>query len=277
MLSLEVASPNYFAVVGTPVLRGRAFSEADRKGSTPVVIVSRSVAEHFWPNANPIGKQLGREDAATVVGVVPETRYRDARTPRPTIYYPLAQSPFPLTPAVFLVRVADDAAAVVPAIRRRVSEVDPALRVVAASPMVDRFATSRAAPTRDAWVLTVFGVAAIALAAIGMFAMMSALVRQREVEIGTRMALGATSSTVLRALLERGLALCVIGLIAGLLGGIAGGRLLSSVLFEVTPVSPVALIAVVAFTTVVMLIVTSLPARAAARIDPVIALRSAGS
>ena len=274
MLSLEVASPNYFAVVGTPVLRGRAFAETDSKGSTPVVIVSKSVAEHFWPNEDPIGKQLGRKDPATVVGVVPETRYRDVRTPRPTIYYPIAQSPFPLTPGVFLVRVADDPAGVLPAVRRRVAEVDPALRVVAASPMVDRFATSRAAPTRDAWVLAVFGVAAIMLAAIGLFAMMSALVRQREVEIGIRMALGATSRTVLRSLLERGLALSGVGVIAGVLGGIAGGRLLSSVLFEVSPVSPVALIGVVAFTTVVMVVVTSLPARAAARIDPAIALKA---
>jgi putative ABC transport system permease protein len=277
MLNMEVAAPNYFALLGMPVLRGRPFSDEDRESTTPVIVVSSGVAHHFWPGSDPIGKRLampGRE--FTVVGVVPDTRYRELTTARPTVYFPLRQSPFStvVEPSTLLIRTANTPADLVPALRRAVSDAHQGVSVVRAASLEALVDVPRAQPRLNAIVLGLFAVSAVSLAAIGLFAIIAAMVRQRTREIGIRMALGATAADVRRMVMVRGLALALSGAAIGIVGALATSRLLSTLLFEIEPTDAMTLLFVVALMLGVAALACFIPARSTLRIDPVIALRS---
>jgi putative ABC transport system permease protein len=277
IVNLEIAAPNYFAMLGVPVLRGRAFSDEDREGSTPVAIVSSSVARHFWAGDDPIGKRLagggGRE--VTVVGVVPDTRYRELQTARPSVYYPLRQSPFgSIVPTTLLIRTSDAPANLVPALRRAVAEASPGLALVSALSLETLLDAPRAQPRLNAVVLALFAAAALLLAAIGLFAIIATMVRQRTRELGIRMALGATASNVRSIVMVRGLSLAVVGGIVGIAGSLATSRLLSALLFEISPTDGATLVFVAALVLGVASLASFAPARSSMRIDPVIALQS---
>jgi putative ABC transport system permease protein len=275
VLNMEIAAPNYFSMLGIPVVRGRSFGDEDREGSPPVIIVGSTVAQHFWPGADPIGKRLAMPGRAlTVVGVVADTRYRDLLTPRPTVYFPQRQSPFPLVPATLLIRTAGSTTDVVPALRRAVGEAHPAVSVITASSAESLLDAPRAQPRLNAVVLALFAVTAVSLAAIGLFAIIATLVRQRTHEIGIRMALGATATDVRRMVMTRGLTLAVAGSAIGIVGALAMSRLLSALLFEVSPTDAVTLVAVAALMLLVAAIACFVPARTSMRIDPAIALRA---
>lgn len=273
MLNLEVTAPNYFAMLGIPVLRGRAFSDADREGAARVIIVSSSVARHFWPDSDPIGKQLGSPGRElTVVGEVADTRYRELRTARPTVYFPLRQSPF--LPTTLLIRTAGSPADIAPALRRAVSDAHPGVSVASATPLPTLLAAGRAQDRLNTVVLALFAVAALVLAAIGLFAIIATMVRQRTHELGIRMALGATAGDVRRIVMVRGLLLAVAGAVIGMGVALATGRVLSSLLFGIAPTDGVTLASVAALMLVVAGVASFVPARTSTRIDPMIALRS---
>jgi putative ABC transport system permease protein len=276
MLNMEVAAPNYFAMLGIPVLRGRSFSDDDREGAMPVVVVSSSVARHFWPGADPIGKRLGMPGREfTVVGVVPDTRYRELQTARPTVYFPLRQSPFSsIVPSTLLIRTANSPADVVPALRRAVADAHPGVAVASASPLATLLDAPRAQPRLNAIVLALFAAAAVSLAAIGLFAIIATMVRQRTHELGIRMALGATPGNVRMLVMVRGLSLALAGAAVGMGGALATSRLLSALLFEISPTDAVTLLSVAALILGVAAVASFVPARLSMRIDPVIALRS---
>jgi putative ABC transport system permease protein len=277
VLAMDVVDGRHFTTLGVRMLRGRAFSPADGPDQPKVVILSESAAEYYWPGQDPIGKRmLGAGDTATVVGIAPDSRYRNLREPRRAIYYPLAQSVFPFAPTNLLVRATGSPAALVPAVRRVLGEVAPGVILANGSTFESYLDAPLAQPRLNALLLAVFAAAATVLAAIGLFGVMATMVRQRTRELGVRMALGATAWDIRGLVVARGLIIALLGAAAGLAGALAANRLLAAMLFEVSPADAVSLVAVALFLLAVALIATLIPARSSTRIDPVVALRVDG-
>ena len=279
MLNMEVVGDRYFDALGTPVLRGRTFTAADRQGASPVVMLSESAARAYWPTGDPIGKRLvgfEKDQFLTVVGVVSDTRFRDLRDPRATIYFPLRQSTFPFVPLSLVIRTTGDPASVVPSVRRAVEEAAPGVLVSNAAPFETFLTQPLAQPRLNALLLGVFAGAAVALAAIGLFGVMMTMVRQRTRELGVRMALGATAADLHSLVMGRGLLIAASGAAAGLIGALATNRLLSAMLYEVSPTDALTLTLVAGLLLCVAAVATLIPARSSTRIDPVVALRADG-
>ncbi len=273
VVNLDVAAPNYFAMLGVPILRGRSLSDKDVNGSEPVVVISSSVARRFWPDSDPIGKQLSvSKQTFTVVGVVPDTRYRELQTPWPAVYFSPAQSPLP-APSTLLIRTRVPANAIVPEVRHTIADV-PGLVVLGASSIETPLDVARAQPALNAMVLALFAIAAISLAAVGLLAVIATMVRQRTHEFGIRMALGATSGRVRRMILLRGLSLAAAGVAIGIAIALAVSRLLSALVFEISPTDGATVIGVAVLMLGVGAVASSLPAWFGMRADPVMALRS---
>lgn len=278
VLNMEVVVPAYYRTLGISPVRGRVFTDDDREGSLPVVVISESAARHYWPGKDPLGKRLymGDTNALTVVGVVPDTRYRELRAARPSIYFPLRQSPFPYAPLNLAVRTSGPPAEMVPTLRRVIAETVPGVELASAAPFAMFLDGPLAQPRLNAFLLTVFSGAAVALAAIGLFGVMATMVRQRTRELGVRMALGATAADLRQMVLRRGLAIAIGGVIVGLAGAVVANRLLAALLYEVSPTDPITLTVVAFALLTIAAIATIVPARASTRIDPVLALRSEG-
>jgi len=280
MVNMEVATPDYFRTLGVPIIRGRGFTDADREGVPGAVIVSQSTARLYWPGADPIGKRLRMgeklEQVFTVVGVVPDTRYRDLRDARPSIYFPLRQSFFPFAPWTLAIRTTGSPADAVPAIRRVISETAPGVALVSAAPFGDLLEGPLAQPRLNALLLAVFAGAAVTLAAVGLFGAMATMVRQRTRELGVRMALGATARDLRGLVMRRALTIAAVGSVVGLLSALLVNRLLVAMLYEVAPTDWATLSAVTGFLIVVATLASVIPARSTTRIDAVIALRAEG-
>jgi predicted permease len=280
MLNMEVAAPDYFATLGVPVLQGRAFTDADRAGAPPVALLSQSAARHYWPGQNPIGKRLrfgsNLERTLTVVGIVPETRYRDLRDARPSIYFPLRQPFFPYAPWVLVIRTTGQPGDMVPTVRRVITETAAGVVLANAAPFDTFLDRPLAQPRLNALLLAVFAAAAVTLSAIGLFGVMATMVRQRTRELGVRMALGATAGDLRRMVMQRGLAIAAAGSAVGLLGALLANRLLASMLYQVSPTDGVTLLTVTALLLSVATLASLIPARSSTRIDAVIALRAEG-
>jgi putative ABC transport system permease protein len=277
-LNLEAVHAGYFSTFAVPLLRGRTFTSDDRSGTPEVAIVSEDLAERTWPGQDPIGKRLkfGRPDSKeawrTVVGVVRPTRYRELAEPRPTLYLPASQ--FVDEAGIFVLRSALPLARVAELARASVRAVEPSLQVTRVTPFAELAAAPLARPRFNAFLIGVFGVSALLLAAIGLYAVMAAHVRQRYAEIGVRMALGATTSDVRRLVLGEGLRLAVTGAAIGTFGAIAAGRALRGLLFGVQPLDPVALVGAAVLLALVAALACYLPARRAAKLDPLAVLRA---
>jgi putative ABC transport system permease protein len=280
VLNMELVGPEYFAALGIPLLRGRVFTDQDRAGGPPVVMLSKSAARYYWPGGDAIGKRLAMggelKQMLTVVGVVPDTRYRDLRDARPSIYFPLRQTFFPFAPTVLAIRTSNTPEDLVPAIRRAVAASASGVALGNVAPFDIFLDQPLAQPRLNALLLVVFAGAAVALAAIGLFGIMASMVRQRTRELGVRMALGASAGDVRRMVLRRGLTIAATGMAAGLLGAFAANRLLRAMLYEVSPTDGVTLALVAALLFAVAMVATFIPARSSTRIDPMIALRAEG-
>jgi predicted permease len=278
MLNMDVVAPDYFETLGIPVLRGRGFTDADRADAPAVVVVSQSAARHYWPSQDPIGKRLRMgadlERTVMVIGVVPDTRYRDLREARPSIYYPLGQSVFPFAPMALAIRTSGPPDEQVPAIRRVIRETEPGVALTSAASFETFLEGPLAQPRLNALLLAVFAGAAVVLAAVGLFGAMATMVRQRTRELGVRMALGANAGDLRRMVMGRGLTIAAIGSVLGLIGALAANRLLLGVLYDVTPTDLATLITVTGFLLVVAALASLIPALATTRIDPVVALRT---
>ncbi len=278
IVNIELVGADYFAAMGLPVLRGRGFTVDDRAGAPTVAVISRSVAAYYWPNDDPIGKRLAMggdwKHGATVVGVVPDTRYHALREAVPNVYFPLRQSFFAAAPTMLVVRTSGPPADVVPALRREISALVPGVGLASASPFDAYLNEPLAEPRLNAFLLTVFATAAVALCAIGLFGTMAAMVRQRTREIGVRMALGATAANLTAMMLRRGLTIAAAGIALGLAGAYATNHLLGTLLYGVSPTDGLTLAAVAAAMLGVGLLATVVPARATARVDAVVALRA---
>jgi putative ABC transport system permease protein len=278
MLNMEVVTPGYFTTLGIPVLRGRSFTDQDREDALPAIVVSQSAAQHYWPGNDPIGKHLmmgeNLERTLTVVGVVPDTRYRDLRDARPSIYFPLRQSFFPFAPTTLAIRAEGSPTAVVATIRRVISESEPGVALASAALFETLLKGPLAQPRLNALLLVVFAGAAVALAAVGLFSVMATIVRQRTQELGIRLALGAAPRDLRRMVMRRGFAIGVAGLVPGMLGALLANHLLVALLYEVSPTDGVTLAVTAGVLLTVAGLASAIPAQFSTRIDPLIALRA---
>jgi putative ABC transport system permease protein len=268
---------DYFRTFGSPILRGRAFTDADREDAPLVAIVSEMAARRLWPGENPIGKRihyLSQDSTAwrTVVGVVGDARIRALRTTAPLIYVPWRQMDF--WQFSFAMRTRGDISGVLPAMRQAVAAVDPQMKLWYVHPTDDLLDAPLAQPRMSALLMSVFAVAALLLAAIGLYGLMASIVRERTRELGIRMALGAEPEQLRRDVLLHALKVSGIGAVVGLVAAFGTSRMLSAILFEVSPADPVALAAACGVLLVVVLIAAYAPARRATQIDPAKALRA---
>jgi predicted permease len=276
-VTYELATPSYFSTFGIRLKRGRLFTENDRAGATPVVIVSDAIAQYYWPGADPIGKRLdrGKSDFLTVVGVVEDSHYRDIRNPRPSIYIPLRQSIFPsFVPMTIVVATAGPAVDALSSIKNAVNEVGAGVAVASAAPFENLVAGSLAQPRLNALLLALFAAAALILAAVGLFGVVATTVRQRTRELAVRSALGAAPRDLRRMVLGHALTLVATGATLGVMATLVTTRALRSLLFGVSPTDVATLAAVCALLLGVGLVAAFLPARRAQRIDPMLALRA---
>ncbi|HEX8363511.1 MAG TPA: ABC transporter permease [Longimicrobium sp.] len=278
LVNFEVVGPDYFRALEIPLRRGRAFGAQDREGAPPVAIISEAVARGSWPGQDPIGKRvkLGPSNAPgewhTVVGVVGETRYRELTDPQPSLYLPIRQFGGPV-PMSLAVRTSADPAAVVPQVRDALRRAHPRLMLAGGGTMRQLMAAPLARPRFGTTLLGTFGAITLLLAAVGIYGVMAATVRQRTHEIGIRLALGARAEEVRSLVLRQGMRLAVWGCALGLVGAFVGTRALRGMLFGISPADPLTFAAVAAIVLGAAVLACSLPARRATRVDPVDALR----
>ena len=281
------ASANFFSTLGIPVIRGRVFTPAEENfGPPPVVVVSREFVNKYFPNENPIGQRITlgvAHDTAqdgtsvrsrgTIIGVVGDVRQQGlAKEIRPAVY--LGWGTFPINDIAFLVRSDADVGTVSAAIREQVHSVDPAMPVYDVHTMTEVVSESVAQPKFYTTLLTAFGALALLLAALGVYGVISYSVTQRTRELGIRIALGASHERVVRLVLGQGLALTVTGVVLGLAGAFWLTRLLSALLFGVQPTDTFTFGVVAVILLGIASLASYLPARRAARVDPVIAMRA---
>lgn len=277
-IPFEVGGPDYFRAFQIPIVRGRGFLDTDRKGATPVVVVSEELARRLWPGQDAVGKQLRyvydtTGTLVTVVGVAHDTRFRALRDVAPVIYQPWRQQDYLSWWGLLAVRTSRDLGASLPSIRSAVHEYNPGLIVVRGETMDQLIAGPLAQPRLSTLLLSAFGVVALMLAAIGLYGVMSSAVRQQTREIGIRVALGATPGRVRRLVLSDAAAVLGAGTVIGLGAALLSTRLLSSQLFGISPTDPVSLVSACAVLLAVGLCAAYVPARWATKIDPARALR----
>ena len=230
-LNLESIHPGYFRTFEIPVVRGRAFASSDREGMLSVAILSDEVAARTWPGQDPIGKRIkmggadNREPWLTIVGVAASTRYRELARPRPTVYLPAAQ--FLMTAQTLVLRTQAPLDLIAPLVREQIRGVDPDVRVARTAAFTELLAEPLARPRFNAFVLGVFGLAALLLTTVGLYAVIAAHVRQREREIAVRVALGATVAHVRRLVLGEALGLAAVGAAIGLAASVGASRSLA--------------------------------------------------
>lgn len=277
VLNIDLVGPGYLKTFGIPLLRGRWFTAADAAGAPPVVAVSQSAARQYWPHEDPVGKRLTFQAGGpwlTVVGVIPDIRYRDLRDARPSIYIPLRQSFFPFAPTTLAIRTTTAPGDLVPAIRHAIADAAPGVELSSAVPFGIFLGDILARPRLDTLLLAVFAGAALLVAAIGLFGLLATMIRQRTHELGVRMALGATRRDLRRMIVGRGVLIAGIGAAIGLAGAALANRLVVALLYEVSPTDGMTLAAVTVLLLTVAGCASVAAARASTRIDPAIALRA---
>lgn len=271
-------SPKYFHVMGIPLLAGRLFDRRDVSSSPRVTVISKELARLYFPNEDPLGKQLffgfsyDPGVAREIVGIVGDVRDEAlGKNPGPMMYVPFDQDP--LWGANLVVKSTLSVSTVSAAIRRQVQAVDKDLPVTDVAKLPEIIDASLAQPRFRTLLLGLFAVMALVLAATGIFGVISYSVSRRTNEIGVRVALGASRAMILRMILRETLILAFVGLAAGLPCALAASRLVGHLLFDVSPNDP-ATLASVAFTLCAVAILAGyLPARRAMRVDPIVALR----
>jgi putative ABC transport system permease protein len=274
------ASPEYFHTFGLPLIRGRLFEASDRTDRTPVAIVSQGLARRYWPGGDPVGSRLTFGDPTdsatswmTVVGVVGDVRQDGAVSPAyPQIYVPFAQ--LSNRSVVVALRTGRNPLALAAPLKQALAGVDPSLALSQVTTMEQRVASTLARPRVNALLLAGFAATALVLAALGIYGVIAYSVVQRTRELGIRVALGASADAVLGMVMRQGLTPVMIGLAIGLGVAAAGSRVLRSLLYGVTATDLATYGAVAAFLTAVAAAASYVPARRAARSDPVQALRA---
>ncbi|HYO12796.1 MAG TPA: ABC transporter permease, partial [Thermoanaerobaculia bacterium] len=272
---IRLVSPDYFRTLGIPLTKGRDFDARDRRNAPLVAIVNGELAKHTWKGESPLGKRLylqyRGEETCEVVGVVGNVRhYGLDEQPRPEIYLPFQQ--FPIFRSSLVLRTNGSPAKALEEVRGIVRELDPE-QIVTLATMEDNFARSLGQRRFTLLLLIVFAAASTTLTLVGVHGVMAHWVSQSRAEIGVRMALGARPSTILGTVLAHGLALTGIGLVAGLVMAIGTVRFLQSFLFDVSPADLTTFSLASLFLLAAASLSCLVPAQAAMRLSPVVALR----
>jgi predicted permease len=268
-------STGFFDTMEMPMRLGRAFTDRDNQAAPKVVIVNEAAVRKYFPNENPIGHRMGssieRAGQLEIVGVLRDAKYNSVRDPAPpTQYVPALQTR--MDSALFQLRTAGDPVAVVGAIREAVRQIDPNLPLMDVATQIEQV-EKRLAPERAfAQAYAMFGALAVVLASIGLFGLMSYSVARRTNEIGIRMALGAQRQDVLRLVMSESMLLVAGGIAIGLVIAAAASRLIASLLFGTSSTDAMTIVEAVTLLVVVSAVAGYLPARRAAKVDPLVAL-----
>ena len=274
----RVVGGHYFEAMEIPLRSGRFFNEHDTPASPKVVVIDEYMAQQLWPNQDPIGRRIhyggitDKDPWETVVGVVGRVKqYTLDSDSRIALYLP--QTQYPTRAMNVVLRSAADPAALAPAVKQQIHELDSDLPLYNVRTMNQRLDESLAQRRFAMLLLTLFAGVALALAVIGTYGVMSYLVNQGTREIGIRIAMGATHRAIERLIVWKGLALALCGVAIGTTGAFAVSRLMRSLLFGVTPFDPFTFVAISLLLTLVTLLASYIPARRVAQIDPIVALR----
>ena len=286
VLEQEYISPDYFKTVGIPLLKGRLFSDQDSADKEKVVIISKSLAERYFPGQDPIGKQIHdlfdlvglKRNFYTIVGVVGNVQYDNPESQQTPFeaYYPPTQNPLltsPVNGGTLVIHTESDPRSLVAPLAKIVADTDPNLPLYNVGLFDDLVAKSFATKRLATVVVSLFSGAALLLAAVGLYGVLSYSVAQRRREIGVRMALGAQSTSILQLVVKQGLTVVGIGLLIGLVATLALSHLISGILYGVSATDLVSISLSVLMLGFAALIACVLPALRAIRINPITALR----
>ena len=274
--SYSVACPNYFRALGVPLMEGREFTDQDALGAPGVIIVNQAMARKYWPKEDPIGKAIHLGDAAgprlTIVGVVGDVHHNGLdEASQPQFFRPYPQAGWPVMAIV--VRTNGMPMSYLPAIKKALAEVEPERPVSDVALMKDIVEGSVGPRRFPALVLSAFAALALALAGVGIVGVVSYSVAQRTREIGIRMALGARKPDVLKLILTGSMTWVFAGMVIGIVGALGLTRLLGSLLYSVSPSNPIVLAGASLLLGAIALLASYIPARRAAKVDPMVALR----
>jgi predicted permease len=281
----HVASPDYFRTIGVPLVAGRFFNDADRfsdgsdgTGAPRVVLINRAMADRYWPGENAVGKRFAfssqprEQDWLNVVGVVGDVKdFPHSPAAAPAFYWPTTQQAFPQT--ILAVRTSAEPLSMIEAVRNEVRALDKDLSLAEVKTLETVAASAVASRRFTLWLVGLFALTALLLAAIGIYSVLSYLVAQRTHEIGVRMALGAQLGDVLKLVVRQGMTLVLLGVVSGMAAAFGLTRLMKGLLFEVKATDPLTFAAVAALLAVVALLACWIPARRATKVDPMVALR----
>jgi putative ABC transport system permease protein len=272
----SVISDGYFHAMGIPLMAGREFDNRDRMGAPLVAVINQSAARMLYPNEDPIGKQLMVDwdgpPQAQIVGIAADTRFEGVESqPEPFVFLPNSQRPSMF--CGLIIRTAADPVGMTAAVRAAMRSVDPGQGVLETSTMDQRIANSVAQPRLQTILLGSFGVLALVLACIGIYGVLAYAVSQRMREMGVRLALGASPAMVLGEILSGGMRLTGLGVVIGLAAALALTRYLEALLYSVRPTDPAIFASAIAILLLVAAAACYLPARRAARVDPMVVLR----
>ncbi len=273
----RVASPDYFRTMGISIIRGRGFTEQDKAGATPVVIVNETLARQHWPDQDPIGKRirfygpLDRAPWMEVVGVIADVKHDLTIPVTPEYYLPHAQDPW--NGMVLVAKTNVDPSSLAGALRQQVWSIDKDQPVFDVHTMQEVRSSSVALYSFSSVMLGIFAGVAMVLAAIGIYGVMAFAVTQRTQEIGIRMALGARTADVLKLVVKHGMKLALLGIVIGLAGSWVLTRFIQKLLVGVQPTDLLTFSVVSLCLLVAAFIACYLPARRATKVDPLVALR----
>jgi predicted permease len=275
-LNLNIVSPNYFKTLGIPLVQGRDFNAADTKNAPGVVIINEEFARRYFPGVNPLAKRVRTDSEGPyleVVGVAKNAKYRALREePLPFFYMPLAQSSMS-SMALFVRTDTGDPTSVLPSVRAELNSLNKNLTLYQVNTLSAHLTEALFADRMIAVLLSTFGVAALLLAAVGLYGVMSYAVARRTHEIGVRMALGAQTGDIMKLVLWQGMMLLVVGGVVGLAAAFVLTRLISSLLYGVSPTDPATFVGITLLLACVSLLACYIPARRATKVDPMVALR----
>jgi predicted permease len=273
----QIVSPGYYKSMHIPLVEGRDFDEREREGITPEsVIINETLARRLWPNESAVGKLMGLgrdlKDALMVIGVARDSKVKTlGEQPRNLMYVSVDQTY--AGRMNLLVRAPGGGGGVIDGVRQAVKEIDPRMPVYKVMTIEQHLTWAFWAQNMAAGLASAFGLLALALAAVGIYGVVSYTVARRTKEIGIRVALGAQARDILRIVLGQGMALTLVGLVAGLVGALFLARQLTSLLYGLSPADPATYILVAVILACVALLACLVPARRATKVDPMIALR----